>query len=314
MSGSMRTTVLTAGAVLVLVVACADQRFVYRLDPESGVFYQGSTTTQTRTHTRARGREQNVSVTMQADYDVAFEEGSDDTVVGRYTTTSVSADVGEFPGLDQVPSAMNDLYQGMVGMTFTIVRTRGGEIVEFGGFEAMLEAMLDRAGESDELRARARQFLEGNSGEERMRQMAGQSGLSMPERPVAVGDTWTESVSALGIEVETTYTLTDRSDGKASIAATATVSGAEDAGIEFPSAPSDPGLEMRFENVSGALEGSYELDEATGLASAYRMKMTVETNVVMEMPLAEGRLAGPSTLSVSMSMETTTEGTLGRAE
>lgn len=71
---------------------------------------------------------------------------------------------------------------------------------------------------------------------------------------------------------------------------------------------------MRFENLSGALEGSYELDEATGLASAYRMNMTLETDMVMEMPQAEGQPAGGSSMSMSMSMDTTVEGSLGRAE
>ncbi len=311
---STRTTVLTVGAVLVLSTACAGQELVYRLDPEFGVSYQGSTTTETRTQTQIQGMDVNVSMTMQMDHDVVFEEGSDDTVVGRYTTTSVSAEMGGMPGLDQVPFDMNDLYQGMVGVTFTLVMTHGGEMVEFEGLEAMMEAMMNRLEAPDELRAMVSQFLEGNFGEDQVKQMAGQSGLSMPDRPVAVGDTWTDSVSALGIEVETTYTLTDRSDGLASIDATATVSGAEDAGFEFPGAPSVPGLEMRFENLSGALEGSYELDEATGLASAYSMNMTMETDMVMEMPQAEGQPAGGSSMSMSMSMETTVEGTLDRAE
>lgn len=192
--------------------------------------------------------------------------------------------------------------------------TRGGEMVEFEGLEAMMEAMLDRLEAPDELRTMMGQFLEGNFGEDQMKQMTGHSDLAMPDHPVAVGDIWTDSVSAFGIEVETTYTLTGRSDGLASIDATATVSGAEDAGFDFPGVPNVPGMEMRFENLSGALEGSYELNESTGLASAYNMNMTMNIDMVMEMPQVEGQPTGDSSMSMSMSMETTVEGTLGKAE
>lgn len=309
-----REFALVAGAALVLSTSCYGQQLVYRLDPELGVPYKGSTTTQTRTRTQVQGMDVDVATTIRMDHDVAFEPGSDDTIVGRYTATSVSAEVGGMPGLDQAPFDMNDLYQGMVGATLTVVMTRGGDVVEFDGLEAVMEGMLDRLEAPDELRGMVGQFLEGNLGEDQVEQMTGQSGLSMPDGPLAVGDTWTDSVSALGIEVETTYTLTGRSDGVASIDAAATVSGAEDAGFEFPGVRNMPGVEMRFENLSGALAGSYELDEATGLTSAYSMNMTMEADMVMEMPEVEGLPADASSMSISMSMETTAEGTLGKAE
>ena len=301
-------------ASLFFSTACGGQEFVYRLDPELGVPYKGVATAESRTGTRIQGMDMEGTVTVRMDHDVVFEAGADDTVVGRYTISSVAAEFGDMPGIDQSPFDLNDLYQGMVGLTFTMVMTRGGEMVDFDGLEAMMEGMLDRLEAPDELRGMVNQFLEGNFGEDQMKQMTGHSGLSMPDHPVAVGDTWTDSVSALGIEVETRYTLTNRSDGLASIDATATVSGAEDAGFEFPGLQSVPGMEMRFENLSGALQGSYELDESTGLTSAYSMNMTMDTDMVMEMPQVEGQPPGASSMSMSMSMETTVEGTLGKAE
>ena len=313
-----RVPAATLALVTMLSVStvCGGQQLAYRFDPELGAPYAGTTTTVTRTQTQMQGMDLEVSMSMRMDHDVVFEAGSDETVVGRYTTTSVSAEMGGMPGLDQMPFDLNDLYQGMVGVTFTMVMTRDGEMVEFDGLEAMMEGMLDRLEAPDEVRGMVNQFLEDNLSEDQMKQMTGQSGLSMPGHPVAVGDTWTDSVSALGIEVETTYTLTGRSDGLASIDATATVSGAEDSGFEFPGLESMPGVEMRFEHLSGALEGSYELDESTGLTSAYTMNMTMETDMVMEMPQVEDQPAGASSMSMSMSMsmEATVEGTLGRAE
>ena len=305
---------LVAGSALVLPTICYSQEFVYRLDPEFGVPYQGSTTAETRTRTQIQGMDLEGTVTVRMDHDVVFEAGEDDTVAGRHTISAVSAEFGDMPGMDQLPFDLNDLYQEMVGLTFTTVMTRNGEMVEFDGLEAMMEAMLSLVELPDEFREAASQMIEANFGEEQMRQMTGQTGLSMPDRPVAIGDTWTDSQGALGMEVETTYTLAGRSDGLASIDATGSLSGTEDAGFEFPGLPSMPGLEMRYENLSGALEASYELNEATGLASAYSMNMTMDTDMVMEMPQVEGQPAGASSMSMSISMETTVEGTLGKAE
>ena len=307
--------ILCIAATLLLSTACSAQDFVYRLDPESGVRYKGTTTMETRSQTRTQGMDVEMTMTMQMDQDVVFEAGADDTVVGQYTTTSASAEMGGMPGLDQAPFDLNDLYQGMVGITFTVVMTRGGEMVEFDGLESMMEAMLDRTDAPDEIRAMISLFLEENFGEEQMKQMTGQGGISMPDHPVAVGDTWTDSVSALGIEVGTTYTLADRSDGSATIEAAGTVSGTDDnAGLDLPGTPNMPGVEMQFENLSGALEGSYEIDEATGLPVAFSTNMTMNIDIVMEMLQVEGQSSNAPSMSMSISMETTTSGTLSRVQ
>ncbi len=303
---------LVAGLAVVSSAASVGQGLVHRLDPELGARYQGTMTMDTRTRGQIQGMDIDVSTTLRMEQDVVFEAGSDDTVVGRYTVTSMAVP-GGVPGMDQAPFDPNDLYRGMLGRTFTLVMTRGGEIVELNGFDAMIDAMLGRPQASAELRAVMSEVLEGNFGEAQLKRMAGRSGLSMPDHPVAVGDVWTDSADALGIETETTYTLTGRSDGLATVEATATLSGAEDAGFEFPGLQSVPGMALRFEHLAGSFRGVYELDEATGLTSAYSMKMAMETEVVMGTPQVEGQPAGPS-MSMSMSMETTTEGTLRQVE
>ncbi len=121
---------------------------------------------------------------------------------------------------------------------------------------------------------------------------------------------------AQGMDLDTTFTLAERSDGRASIEAAGTLSGTEDAGFGLPGLPAVPGMEMQFESLSGSISGAYELDEATGLAVAYGMDMTMDTEMVIELPQVEGQPAGVSSMSMSMSMslEWTVEGTLGKAE
>ena len=304
---------LCIAATLLMSTACSAQDFVYRLDPEPGVRYKGAMTMETRSQTRTQGMDIEIIMTVHMDHDVVFEAVADDTVAMRYTTTAASAEMGGMPGLDQAPFDLNDLYQGMVGVTFTMVMTRDGEIVEFDGLDSMMETMLDRMDAPDQIRAMTSLFLEENFGEEQMKQMIGQDGLSMPDHPVAIGDTWTNSVSALGIEFGTTYTLADRSDGSATIEAAGTLSDSDNAGFNLPGTPNMPGVEMQFENLSGALESSYELDEATGLTVAYSTNMTMNTDMVMEMPQVDGQSINAPSMSMSISTETTTSGTLSRA-
>ena len=304
-------------ATLTLLPGCYGQELTYRLDPELGVPYKGAMKTETRTQMQmpAQGFDLDMTMTMKMDHDVVFEAGDDDTVVGRNTITVVSAETGGLPGVGQGLFDLNDLYQGMVGLTFTMAMTRGGEMVEFGGLQELVEAMLDRMEASDQVRAMASQILEANFGEEQISQMSGQSGVSMPDHPVAVGDTWTDSVSdAMGLELETTFTLAERSDGRASVEAAGTLSGTEDAGFELPGLPAMPGMEMQFESLSGSIAGAYELDEATGLAVAYGMDMTMDTEMVIELPQVEGQPAGASSMSMSMSLQSTVEGTLQKVE
>ena len=301
-------------ASLLVSAVCGAQEYVYRLDPELGVPYKAVATTETLTQTQMQGMDLEATMTMRVEQDVLFEAGADDTVVARYTVTAVSAGMGGVPGLDQAPFDLNDIYQGMTGVIFTMTVTRDGRVVEFGGVEEMMGAMMDRLEAPDELRAAVGQLIEANFGEDQVKQMTGQSGLTMPDRPVAVGGTWTDSLSVLGIALETTYTLAEWSDGAVSIEASGSISGADDAGFEFPGMPSVPGLDLRYEALSGSIDGAYEVDEATGLAVAYNSDMTMDAKVVMDMPQVEGQPAGASPMSIVMSVQTTVEGTLGKAE
>ncbi len=289
------------------------QELVYRFDPELGVPFREVTTSTTVTQTRMQGMDLEMTTTVQMEQDVVFEAGSDDTVVGRYTITSLSAEAGGLPGMDQLPFDQNDILQGIVGAAVTLTFARDGRVVEFGGLEELMDAMLEGIDVPDELRAMMSQFAEANFGEEQMQQMFGKSGFVGAGRPVAVGDTWRDSVTVFGMELDTAYTLAERTGGQAVIRAAGSISGTDGAGFEFPGMPSLPGIEMRFENLSGSIDGSFEVDDATGLVAAYSMDTTMDVDMVMEMPEIE-ELAAESAFAMSVSMQSTVEGSLRRAE
>ncbi len=72
--------------------------------------------------------------------------------------------MGGVSGIGQAPFDPNDAYQAMVGVTTELVMARDGRIVEFGGFDELLEAVLDRIAVPAQRRDMLGQFFEANFG------------------------------------------------------------------------------------------------------------------------------------------------------
>ena len=315
MTPSRRLAALVVAAALIPLTACGAQELVYRFDPELGVPYKGSATSQMRTQTSFQGMDLDLTMTFGMEQDVVFEAGAeDDTVVGRYTVASMSAEIGGMPGIDQMPFDLNDIYQGMVGHGFTTVVARSGEVLDFRGFEGLMNAMMDRAELPEEMKEALRQGLESNLGGGQIRDMVQQGVPHMPTEPIDTGTTWTDSVTAFGLTVDSTYTLGERSDGLALIEVAAGLSESDETPFGLPGMPEMPGFEMRYDNLSGEYTGTYELDEATGLAVSYSLDMGMNVDMSMEMPQVEGQPPAASSMSMSVSMQTTVEGELRKAE
>ena len=307
--------ILTIAATLLVAAACGAQELVYRFDPELGIPYKGSATSQARTQTSLQGMDLDMTMTFGMEQDVVFEAGAeDDTVVGQYTITSVSAEIGGMPGVDQMPFDLNDLYQGMVGQGFTTVVARNGAVLDFSGFEGLMDAVIDRTELPEKMKQAVRQGLESGLGGGQFKDMVQQGVPHMPTEPIDTGATWTDSVTAFGLTVDTTYTLGERSDGVAVIEVAADLSGGDGAGFGLPGMPGIPGVEMRYENLSGEYTGTYELDEATGLAVSYSLDMGMNVDMSMAMPQVQGQPQEASSMSMSVSMQATINGDLRRTE
>lgn len=312
---TQRESLAAAGiaVALLLAPACGAQELVYQFNPELGVPYKVAQTNEVRTQTQFQGMDLDVTMTMRMEQDAVFEAGSeDDNVVGRYTFTSLSSEMSGMPGLDQMPFDINDIYQGMVGQTLTIVRSRSGELVEFSGLAEAMEAMMDELDLDGEMIAAISQAVESNLGGGQIRDTVQEGVPYVPQEPVDTGDSWNDSVTAFGLTVDSTYSLGERSNGTALIEVAAEIGEDDAAHLGIPGMPEIPGFEMSFENLSGEYTGTYELDEATGLAVSYNLDMSMSVDMSMAMPQAGGQAAGAP--SISMSMQSRVQGTFRRAD
>lgn len=96
---------------------------------------------------------------------------------------------------DEVVHPMAWAFAALVGQEFTARMKPTGEVVEVGGLEVLIDALLK---EVPAMPSVAEQFRE-QFGDESMKQMIQQASIIFPEKPVAVGDDWsTENVISKG--------------------------------------------------------------------------------------------------------------------
>ena len=101
---------------------------------------------------------------------------------------------------------------GMVGMTFEMVLTSDGRVLEVSGLDQMVDLMVeDMAQENPAAAGQMREMLEGIFGEEAMESTMQQGVQPLPREPVSPGEGWDFShVQPLGfgsVRTEARYTL-----------------------------------------------------------------------------------------------------------
>ncbi len=100
------------------------------------------------------------------------------------------------------------LYSRLVGQSFTIKMTAAGRVMDVQGFEKVLDSLLQGAGDDA---PRARQQLKPAFSNDAFKATMQQMAPSLPDGPVKVGDTWTNSfVVKMPMVGSVTYTVTSK--------------------------------------------------------------------------------------------------------
>lgn len=91
---------------------------------------------------------------------------------------------------DEVVHPLAWAFAALVGQEFTARMKPTGEVVEVGGLEALIDALLK---ELPAMPGVAEQFRE-QFGDESMKQMIQQASIIYPDRPLAAGENWSNSI------------------------------------------------------------------------------------------------------------------------
>ena len=159
--------------------------------------------------------------------------------------------------LEGSDATMVELMQPLIGHEMSMVIDKTGEIKSFEQ-EDVLEKMF---ADADEAMMMAKASLEGQFGEDAMKNKMLSLGNVLPNKSIKKGDTWTKEKKIKSVMLllsNYTYTLNERKDGKAFISVVGTTKTDPTAGpVEMM------GMEMSY-LLSGPVKGTLVVDEKTG--------------------------------------------------
>ena len=288
--GLLAAALALVTAVTMAGLAAAPDQLTLRLRLEKGRTYGIKVASVQKVAQSVMGLDQVVTQTVGLGYRLAVTEVDPAGVMtGQCTYDScffkqegplgaVEYDSASPPEL--VPEAARG-FAALVGLGFTIRLDPTGRTVGIAGLDAMIARMLERMGLSEGTdRDQAAQTLKNQYGDEAMKRSLGSMFWQYPERPLSVGESWTnETRVSVGfpMTVVGTYTLTGRKNGQATLAVHATVA---------PNREAPPqelqGMKLRYE-LAGEQDGTVEIDEATGLTvrTAVRTKLAGQVTAIM---------------------------------
>jgi hypothetical protein len=175
-------------------------------------------------------------------------------------------------------------FAAVVGQTFTMKLTPGGKVPGFEGVDALLKAAQDAIPDEGRGRQWRRERLTHTFSEAALRQtMEGVFGF-LPDKAVAVGDSWTRTTSTddgIPVAAEETYTLTKRNEGTATITIEAKLKPQERAEGEGGDAAAGQGPPPVRYDVTGTEKGTITVDEATGCLFKTAITQELEGKTVM---------------------------------
>lgn len=174
------------------------------------------------------------------------------------------------------------IFSAIAGSKFQIKMAPTGKVLDIRGIGEMVakirEKMKEAAGDSPEVPA-LDNFFDKMFDEKQVKEMTGDMMGSFPAGPVAVGDTWYDSMSMdfiVPIDIDTTYMLKQRKDGIAYVDAVAKM----DMGDSSKPIEVDPNNKVSLQ-ISGTINASSEVDEKTGLTR--KSNITMNFSGVMRM-------------------------------
>jgi hypothetical protein len=170
------------------------------------------------------------------------------------------------------------MFSAMVGSKIQMKMKPTGETYNVRGLKAMVAKMKEKIGSSPEMQG-MEGFFDKMFDEKQVKEMTGSMLCMFPVEPVAVGDTWYDTISmnfVMPIDIDTTYMLKERKDGIAYIDAVAKM----DMGDSSKAIELDPNNKMSMQ-ISGTMNSASQVDEKTGLTRKSNMTMNFSGVVKM---------------------------------
>jgi hypothetical protein len=171
------------------------------------------------------------------------------------------------------------MVSAMTGCKFQMKIKPTGETYDVRGIKEMMGTVKEKISAGPETQGMDK-FFDKMFDEKQLKELTGNMLGVFPAGPIAIGDSWYDTMSInfiMPIDIDTTYMLKERKDGIAYIDAVAKM----DMGDSSKPLEIDPNNKMSMQ-ISGTMNTTCEVDEKTGLTRKSNIAMNFSGVVRME--------------------------------
>jgi Family of unknown function (DUF6263) len=177
-------------------------------------------------------------------------------------------------------------FNGLVGRSITFKMDKRGMVTEVSGVDSLFASILASTGSKADGPAKGmtEKTLKATFGDEGMKSMMQAASIQYPDVLVAEGDTWgkqVESVSAMPMQMETTYKVDHIDADKVVLSYEGTIASDKEKALEF--GPISMGVDL-----SGTTSGTAEISRKTGMILSSTSKNDISgsmTTMSMKLPM-----------------------------
>ncbi|MEM9887077.1 MAG: DUF6263 family protein [Bacteroidota bacterium] len=252
---------------ILLLSACSNKLLDLKMEATSEDEFTYRNTSMMESNVSVMGMDQKVIIEQSTDqaYDIV-ERNTDGSMDIKLTTLSLKMEQinpmmsmkfdSENPEENE-PEEMVKGFKNMVGKEYDMKMSAKGEVIDLSTKGSVFEGAFDGVPNGEAIAAQMEEQFGVEAVKSNMAQVTG----FFPDNPVQVGDSWTKNTtitSGMSMLAETTYTLTERKSGVATITFNSQLKSDPDA------APLDMmGMEMKYE-LTGTQTGTIKVNEKTG--------------------------------------------------
>lgn len=304
------------GLVFVLALSClaalasGQQKLDLRLHLKKGDAYHIAVTLEQTIEQDMQGlkraQQQTISLTYTFTVENVDAQGTADIAV-RYDSATLRAvtpdgnvqyDSAHPP--TQVPPMAGGL-AGLVGQGYTMTIRPDGQVTAVKGLDKMLAAVLSKMNVPEgAARIAAEKAVRQQINEQSMKANLQNIFAPYPDRPVAIGDSWTRKTDisiGLPLVIESTYTLKGCEGGVATIEVRGKASSPPD------TQPVDLGQLKMTTRLTGTQEGTIRILESTGWTQSAEMSQKLTGEARLRVPNQPEQVV-PVTADSKMQMKT----------
>lgn len=279
-------------ALVLVLSSCekkeASEKIHLHLKLEKGKTYDQLLTIKQDIKSEVQSQEQKMQQTMQFGFNFKVNDIFSDGLTSMtctYSSIKFEMAMGEMkisydsqnPEQDENP--MGKILGSFLNKTFNIKFTPKMEVREISGMNEILNSLIESMGLDDNQKVQVMDQFSRQFSDEAMKESFQSSFNIFPDKPIGVGDTWTDTLDfskTLPMTVITNYTVKERKDGKMTLAFNSVIETNKEAS-------NSSAFQSKMEyKISGTMNGTSIIDEATGWTLSSSVDQKINGSIVVE--------------------------------